>query len=368
MSMLRQSVLHVRQAIDWLSVMGFLVNLAKSQPEPQARLQWLLDTPPSSRSCSRSMGVSRSSPSHQYARAASSPAGHPWVSLVVSSRRVYGQWDSALHPRTFENTFSSSLRSTQAPFTRCDAQASVSSSTLHTYGAECSGSRTEPDRASEHRMDVADGDLPGHSPMGRPPSRRSPGLRNEPPPSPVGVPIPAPGCSGMQLSRLPIRTDSSSRPVAEPAATHPGLSRSTGVGRALGSCSHMVAVPSATGARSPSPPDSSLPVLRSRPGLPQVGDLHQIDCLSFLRQALLASRPAAVVETILASYRQLSHRQHEVPWATFQRWLPVTNSTVSKDDVLSFLQFLFCREVPFSTHRCELQAGLAMALGGSFCH
>ena len=57
----------------------------------------------------------------------------------------------------------------------------VYSSTPHSYGAECGGRHAQPFRAVEHRVDLADGDL-------------SVG-------TPVGVTLPAPGCSGLQLSR-----------------------------------------------------------------------------------------------------------------------------------------------------------------------
>ena len=48
-----------------------------------------------------------------------------------------------------------------------------------------------------------------------------------------------------------------------------------------------------------------------------------------------------MVDTLLASYRPSSQRQQEVAWTVFRRWLPLDRSTVTKDDVLAFLQYLF---------------------------
>ena len=115
----------------------------------------------------------------------------------------------------------------------------------------------------------------------------------------------------------------------------------SGLDHPLGPSSSLVSVSTAALTRPPPPLNSPLSVLRGGPGLPLVGDLRQMDRFSFLRRALLASRPAAVVDTILTCYCPSTYRQQEVTWAAFQRWLPRTNATVSKDVVLCFLQDLF---------------------------
>ena len=66
-----------------------------------------------------------------------------------------------------------------------------------------------------------------------------------------------------------------------------------------------------------------------------------MDRLPFLRPALLASRPAAIVDTLLAKYRCSSTQQQQVAWTAFQQWFPQTATTVSRDDILCFLHYLF---------------------------
>ena len=87
--------------------------------------------------------------------------------------------------------------------------------------------------------------------------------------------------------------------------------------------------------------DDTLPVLWSWTSLPQVWDLRQMDCLTFLRRTLLASRPAGIVDTLLVKYHHSSAWQQQVAWTAFQWWLPQTNNTVSREDALCFLHYLF---------------------------
>ena len=118
--------------------------------------------------------------------------------------------------------------------------------------------------------------------------------------------------------------------------------------------------------------NDAVPILRPRPGLPQVGDFRSMDCIPFLRQAFLNSRPAAVVETLIASYRPSSQRQQEVAWAAFCRWLPLDRSTVTKDDVLTFLQYLFSAKSlapnTIINYRGALQRPLEEAFSINFSH
>ena len=97
-----------------------------------------------------------------------------------------------------------------------------------------------------------------------------------------------------------------------------------------------------------------------------------MDRISFLRRALLTSRPAAVVDTLLASYRPSSQWQQEVAWTAFRHWLPLDRSTVTKNDVLAFLQDLFStRSLAPSTilnYRAALQWPLEEAFSVDFSH
>ena len=92
----------------------------------------------------------------------------------------------------------------------------------------------------------------------------------------------------------------------------------------------------------------------------------------FLRTALLASRLAEVVDTLLACYRPSSQRQQEVAWTAFRHWLPRDRSSVTKDDVLAFLQYLFSARslAPTSilNYRAALQWPLEEAFAVDFSH
>ena len=103
----------------------------------------------------------------------------------------------------------------------------------------------------------------------------------------------------------------------EHASPHLKLLRLPSAGRPVGSLCTMAAIlPPA----SPIPPiltDDTLPVLRGRPSLPQVGpcgDPCQMDRLPFLRRALLSCQPAEIVDTLLVKYRHSSTRQQQVTW------------------------------------------------------
>ena len=227
-------------------------------------------------------------------------------------------------------------------------------------------------------MDVTSGGLPSGPSLGRSSSGRSPGLSDELPSSAVGLPIPSPGCSGLQLSKFRLELlcqhirVSASRADSDTAPTHPRLQRTSCAGGSLGPPRSLVALSPPARSGPPTSADDPIPTLRTRPGLPQVGDLRTLDRISFLRRALLASRPAAVVDTLLASYRPSSQRQQEVAWTAFRRWLPLDRSTVTKDDVLAFLQHLFStRSLAPSTllnYRAALQWPLEEAFSVDFSH
>ena len=304
-------------------------------------------SPPASHS-SRPLGSSGGNRSHQRARASGSPPGHhDFQPVVLPPCRVYGQRDGSVRVDAPLYSLPPLTGGTQNPLTRHGQTTGVCSSPPHSHLPQCGGGRSEPARTAQHGVDVTSGGLPSGPSLGRSPSGRSPGLSNELSSSAVGLPIPSPGCSGLQLSQFRLERlrqhlrVSASRADSHTAPTHPRLQRPSCAGGSLGPPRSLVAL--SPPARSGPPPsaDDPVPTLRTRPGLPQVGDLRTLDRISFLRRALLASRPAAVVDTLLASYRPSSQRQQEVAWTAFRRWLPLDRSTVTKDDVLAFLQHLF---------------------------
>ena len=183
----------------------------------------------------------------------------------------------------------------------------------------------------------------------------------------VGVSLPSPGCSGLQ-------TVSVSTGTASPAFTR---SLQSVLPLIRGYRGRLVLV-------APWDPQAPwLPLLlqqardhlhlRTTPyqfcGRGQV--FHRLGT-SFHR-ALLASRPAAVVDTLLASYRPSSQRQQEVAWDSLSSLVyPSTVSLVTKDDVLAFLQYLFSsRSLAPTTilnYRAALQWPLEEAFSVDFTH
>ena len=327
----------------------------------------------------RVLGTTGGSTPHQRSGASSGPQSHFGFSpVVLSSRRVYGQRDGAIRPHAPPISLSSVTRRTQKSSTRLDRATGIHPPVTHSHQPQRRSGWPQPSRAPQHGVDTASrGLLRGPSLGGSSPGGH-PGLSDQSSSTPVGVSFSSPGCSGLQLSQYRLERlrqhlrVSSSRSDSVPPTTHPRLPRSPGPGGSMGLPGPMVAPPLTTGQRPPTPTDDSVPVLRTRPGLPQVGDLRTMDRLSFLRRALLASRPPEVVDTLLACYRPSSQRQQEVAWTAFRHWLPRDRSSVTKDDVLAFLQYLFsARSLAPNTilnYRAALQWPLEEAFSVDFGH
>ena len=328
---------------------------------------------------SRVLGATGGNPPHQCSGASSGPQGHLGLPpVILPSRRVYRQRDGAVRSHTPPHSLSSLTRRTQKSVTRLDQTAGISPPATHSHHPQCSSGRTQPPRTPEYRVDAASRGLLSDPSLGRSSSGGPPGLSDKSPSATVGISLPSPGCSGLQLSqyrlerlRQHLRVPSS-RSDPDSPATHPRVPRSPGTGGSMGLPGPMVAPSPPAGQRSPTSADDPVPILRARPGLPQVGDLRTLDRLSFLRRALLASRPAEVVDTLLACYRPSSQRQQEVAWTAFRHWLPRDRSSVTKDDVLAFLQYLFStRSLAPTTilnYRAALQWPLEEAFAVDFSH
>ena len=89
------------------------------------------------------------------------------------------------------------------------------------------------------------------------------------------------------------------------------------------------------------PTYDTVPEDRRGDRLAVVRHLRTLDRPAFLRQVLSVRYPARVVDTLLASFRRSSHRQHDLAWQSFQAWLPPGTVDVSHVQVLEFLQHLF---------------------------
>ena len=333
---------------------------------------------PSSGHNPRPLGATGGSSPHQCAQASSGQLGHLRLQpVVLSPCRVYRR-DSSFRPNAPPHSLSSVARGTEKSVAQHDQTTGVSASAPHPHHPQCGSGRPEPTRATQYRVDAASRGLQRDSSLGRSPPGGSPGLADQLPSSAVGLPFSSPGCSGLQLSKFRLERlrqhlcVPTGRPDSDPAATHPRLQRPSRPGGSLGPTCSLVALSPPTGTRSPAPADDAIPILRPRPGLPQVGDLHSLDHISFLRRALLTSRPVAVVNTLLASYCSSSQRQQEVAWTAFRHWLPLDRSTVTKDDILAFLQYLFSTKSltpnTILNFRAALQWPLEEAFSVDFSH
>ena len=237
---------------------------------------------PSSSHRSRPLGTSGDSLTHKCARASGGqPGHHSFQPVVLPPCRVYGQRDGSVCVNAPAYSLPPVTGGTERSFTRHGQATGVCSPAPHPHHSQCGSRRPEPARTTQHGVDAASRGLPSDPSLGRSPS------------SPLGTHT-RPGCH-FSSSRL----------------------------KTTYTCG------------------DAIPTLRTRPGLPQVGDLRAMNRIYFLHRALLTSRPAAVVDTLLASYRPSSQRQQEVAWTAFHHWLPLDCSAVTKDDVLAFLQDLF---------------------------
>ena len=172
------------------------------------------------------------------------------------------------------------------------------------------------------------------------------------------------GCSDM------VWILASSRSHSEHASLHPELSRPPSVGRPPGGLlGDMAAIFSVARLRPPSLTDYTLPVLRSQPNLPQVGNLCQMDWLPFLRAGPLASHPVAIVDTLRTKYRRSSTRQQQVFWmpTAFQRWLLLTGVTASplprSPEMTSSASSITCLPTKVwnhTTHYCQIQGQVGL--------
>ena len=157
----------------------------------------------------------------------------------------------------------------------------------HSHQPQCRSGRPQPPRAPEYGVDATSRSLLRDPSLGGSSSGGPPGLSDKSPSATVGVSFSSPGCSGLQLSQYRLERlrqhlrVSSSRSDSDPPATHPRIPRSPGSGGSMGLPGPLVAPPLAAGQRSPTSADDPVPVLRTRPGLPQVGDLRTLDRLSF---------------------------------------------------------------------------------------
>ena len=157
----------------------------------------------------------------------------------------------------------------------------------HSHQPQCRNGRPQPPRAPEYGVDAASRSLLRDPSLGRSSSGGPPDLSDKSPSATAGVSFSSPGCSRLQLSQYRLerlrqhRHVSSSRSDSDPPATHPRIPRSPGSGGSLGLPGPLVAPPLAAGQRSLTSADDPVPVLRTRPGLPQAGDLRTLDCLSF---------------------------------------------------------------------------------------
>ena len=109
----------------------------------------------------------------------------------------------------------------------------------------------------------------------------------------------------------------------------------------MGSSGSVVSCPSAAISGSSSTQIHSIPGYRSRGSVSPVGDIRQLDRISFLRKHLYKTHSQAVADTIIAGFRDSSLKQQEMAWRAFQQWLPQCTVEVTLTTILQFLFTLF---------------------------
>ena len=335
-------------------------------------------TPPT-RNHQRDVEPHRQGSPHQHTRTTSSTPRHSILPAVkVPPRSIYRQRDGQVYPQTTEDKVNNSQRRTKITPKLHGGQENNHAPTAHSDRTECSCRRVESSRTSQHRVDTTQEHLPGNPEMGRSAPSRYHGFSSQPSITTVGITISTPRCNGLQLSRYRLERIrqhlrfSTNQHDTQTNSPHPQLSGTVGADCPMGPNRTLATTPPTTSKRTPTPAHSTLPDLRCRPCLPQVRDLRQMDRISFLRRALLASRPPQIVTTLLAKYRQSSQKQQQVAWKAFQRWLPSNNTTITKNDVLCFLQSLFSEKSlaprTIMSYRAAIQWPLEEAFGIEFSH
>ena len=241
---------------------------------------------------SRVLGATGGSPPHQCSGTSGGPQGHFGLpSVVLPSRCVYRQRDGAIRSHTPLFSLSSLTRRTQKSTTRLDRATGISPPATHSHQPQCRSGRPQPPRAPEYGVDATSRSLLRDPSLGGSSSGGPPGLSDRSPSATVGLSFSSPGCSGLHLSQYRLERlrqhlrVSSSRSDSDPPATHPRIPRSPGYGGSMGLPGPVVAPPLAAGQRSPTSADDLVPVLQTRPGLPQVGDLRTLDRIFLFTEA-----------------------------------------------------------------------------------
>ena len=353
-------------------------------PSPSVSLDGCLSlgmgrTTPSPCHRSRPLGATGGSPPHKCARALGGQPGHHNLQpVVLSPCRVYVQRDGSVRVNAPPHSLPPVTGGSERSLTRHGQATGFYSTAPHPHHPQCGGGRPEPARTAQHGVDAASRGLPSDSSLGRSPTSRSPGLSDQLPSSAVSLPLPSSGCSGLQLSKFQLER------LRQHLCVPTGRTNPNSAALIRGYRGRLVLV-------DPWDPHAPwLPFLLQQArdhlhlwttpfqfcGRGQVfhrlGTFARWTAFLFLRRALLTSRPAAVVNTLLASYRPSSQRQQEVAWNAFRRWLPQDRSTVTKDDVLAFLQDLFStRSLAPTTilnYRAALQWPLEEAFSVDFSH
>ena len=257
--------------------------------------------------------------------------------------RVFRQQDAPVHAGRVSHPL---LRppprvsvSATGPAGPCPPSSGVEGTHSPQRGRRCS----QTGRPTEHGMDTSDLGVRACSPLGGSFVGGPDGVSGQPLPPQVGVRLPTPGGSGgglskFRLGRLWVLVSLPSYRDDSPAATsHPRLS-----GHRRGDCSVAATRDVVSDdAGSPAPPHDTVPVHGGGDRLARVGNLLTLDRSAFLQQVLSARYPPRVIDTLLAAFRPSSQRQHDLAWRLFQSWLPDHVVSLSRVQVLEFLQHLF---------------------------
>ena len=251
-------------------------------------------------------------------------------------------------------------------------------STTYTFDAQCGGRRAQPSTSTTNRVEATTDSVQRTVRMGRALQHRSNGDTNQHSPATLHLPFSPPTSADQQRSQhrlahsreiLHVPSHQYDPSPSSQSCKGFGLRRP---GCSMGSPGSVVSSPSAVISGSSLTQNHSIPGYRSGESVSQVGDIRQLDRISFLRKHLYKTHSQAVADTIIAGFRDSSLKQQEVAWRAFQRWLPQDTVEVTLTTVLQSLFTLFTdTELTPSTinsYKSSLSWPLNLAFGIDFNH
>ena len=294
------------------------------------------------------------------------------------SSDLYRQQDGSVHAGRVSHPLPHSLTRAEVPAVGTTEALPPCSGVTCAYGPQRGGRCSHSSRPAEQGMDAAADGVRGCSPLGGAVGGGPDGVSGQPPPLQVGVSLPSPRGSGGGLSKFRLEclrvlvSLPSDRHDPPASPSNPRLSGHSRGDYSVAATRVIVSLSVSEGAGTPSPPHDVVPAHGGRDCLALVRHLCTLDRPAFLRHVLSSRYPSRIIDTLLAVFRLPSQRQHDLAWRSFQCWLPAQVVSISRVQVLEFLQHMF-DEVGLSPrtvlcYRAAIKWPLHEAFGIDFGH